>query len=413
LLDSVKSAASIIAQSIIDQYPGSKSGQIPGLFPTPYYWWSAGAVWDTMVDYWFLTGDASYNTVVETALQFQVGENNDYQPVNQTKDEGNDDQSTWGLAALTAAERNFPAPSSNLSNWSLLAENVFNEQVSRWDTTSCNGGLRWQIFSFNNGYNYKNTLANANFFQLAARLGHYTGNTTYSDWANQTFDWLQNVGLLASDGSVYDGSDLTINCSQINHLEWTIGAGSLLSGSAYMYNMTGNTIWQQRITTLLSNIQSKFFTNSVMIEQACESHGNCDTDERFYKGILAMDMARTAVVAPFTAAAILPLLQSTAKAAVNTACSSSNGTCGFDWTETNDTPSDLASDFSVFSVVLGNLVSGAKSIQTQNGTLGQGSNSKITLASGSSPSKSDSTSNLVPTVIWRILLLLSIVSISI
>jgi mannan endo-1,6-alpha-mannosidase len=366
-----------------------------------------------MVDYWFLTGDESYNTVVETALQFQAGDNSDYLPVNQTKAEGNDDQSTWGLAALTAAERSFPI-ASNLSSWSLLAQNVFDEQAARWDTTSCNGGLRWQIYSFNNGYNYKNIEANANLFQLAARLGHYTGNTTYSDWANQTFDWIQNIGLLASDGSVYDGSDLTINCSEINHIEFTIGAGSLLTGSAYMFNMTGNTVWQQRVTSQLSNIQTKFFTNGVMTESACESRGSCSTDQRFYKGILAMDMARTAVVAPFTAAAILPLLQSTAKAAVNTACTSSNGTCNFVWTEASNTSTDLASDFSVFNVVLGNLVSGAKSIKTQNGTLGQGSNPNTTTGTGSSPTnKSEGISNLVPTTIWAIVFLLTITTLHI
>jgi len=63
------------------------SGTTPGLFPDPYGWWSGGIVWDAMVDYSFLTRDASYNDVVANALQSQVGENNNYQPVTQTADE--------------------------------------------------------------------------------------------------------------------------------------------------------------------------------------------------------------------------------------------------------------------------------------------------------------------------------------
>ena len=73
----------------------------------------------TMIDYWARTGDTSYNgtqsrkssqnvicalvltlpDVVSEAMQFQVGENDDYMPVNQTKNEGNDDQGFWAMAA--------------------------------------------------------------------------------------------------------------------------------------------------------------------------------------------------------------------------------------------------------------------------------------------------------------------------
>ena len=38
-----------------------------------------------LIEYWYLTGDATYNDVVTQALLFQVGDN-DYMPTNQTKD---------------------------------------------------------------------------------------------------------------------------------------------------------------------------------------------------------------------------------------------------------------------------------------------------------------------------------------
>ena len=49
-------------------------------------------MWNTMVDYWHITGDTSYNEVVSQALLFQVGDDRDYMPTNQTKALGNDDQ---------------------------------------------------------------------------------------------------------------------------------------------------------------------------------------------------------------------------------------------------------------------------------------------------------------------------------
>lgn len=76
-------------------YTGAEAGQIPGLFGDsdskgatgPYLWWSFGAIWDAMVDYQYFTGDNQYNDVVQKALLWQRGQDDDYMPANQTKDE--------------------------------------------------------------------------------------------------------------------------------------------------------------------------------------------------------------------------------------------------------------------------------------------------------------------------------------
>lgn len=51
------------------------------------------------------------------------------------------------MAAMTAAETNFQNPPADQPQWLALAQAVFNTQASRWDPTSCGGGLKWQIFS--------------------------------------------------------------------------------------------------------------------------------------------------------------------------------------------------------------------------------------------------------------------------
>ena len=58
-----------------------------GLLPQPYYWWLAGAMFGQMIEYWFYTGDETYNDVVTQAMLAQVGPKNDYMPPNQTKTE--------------------------------------------------------------------------------------------------------------------------------------------------------------------------------------------------------------------------------------------------------------------------------------------------------------------------------------
>lgn len=97
VLASVKNAAATVAFDLMSYYTGNISGEynIPGLLeqpPSGYYWWQAGAMWNTMLDYWHITGDTSYNAVISQALLFQVGDDEDYMPTNQTKTLGNDDQ---------------------------------------------------------------------------------------------------------------------------------------------------------------------------------------------------------------------------------------------------------------------------------------------------------------------------------
>jgi mannan endo-1,6-alpha-mannosidase len=239
-IDSIKSAASIVAHGTMAYYTGDQRGNIPGNLPAPYYWWEAGAWCGVLMDYYYFTGDSQYNDVITQAMLWQVGPNNDYMPPNQTKTEGNDDQAFWGMAAMSAAEQRFPNPPSGSPQWLALAQAVFNSQALRWDTASCNGGLKWQIFTFNNGYNYKNTISNGCFFNMAARLAVYTGNQTYADWAQRAWDWTFAIGLGSPTYQFFDGTDDTLNCSQVDHLQWTYNAGVFMLGAANMYNFVSD-----------------------------------------------------------------------------------------------------------------------------------------------------------------------------
>ena len=84
---SIKNASSIVAKGVLAYYSGSNPGQDVGVFGAPYYWWQAGAVWASLIDYWNYTGDGEYVGLVQQALLSQVGPSNNYVPPNQTKTE--------------------------------------------------------------------------------------------------------------------------------------------------------------------------------------------------------------------------------------------------------------------------------------------------------------------------------------
>lgn len=221
---------------MLKYYTGYRPGDVPGNLPDPYYWWEAGAMFGALVDYYYYTGDKSYVDITTQALLWQVGPDRNYMPPNQTKTLGNDDQGFWGMAAMSAAEVNFPNPPEDQPQWLALAQAVFNTQYPRWDNTTCGGGLKWQIFTFNNGYNYKNTISNGIFFNIASRLALYTGNKTYAEWAEKAWDWVIAIGLGSPTYQFFDGTDDTQNCTSINHIQWSYNTGVFMHGAATMYN---------------------------------------------------------------------------------------------------------------------------------------------------------------------------------
>lgn len=368
--DSIKNAAKQVASNMIGYYSGEQPGQAVGNLPDPYYWWEAGAMFMTLVDYWYFTGDDQYNKVVTNAMLAQVGPNRDYMPPNQTKTEGNDDQGFWGFAAMTAAEERFPNPPADQPQWLALAQAVFNSQAIRWDNNTCNGGLRWQIFTFNNGYNYKNTISNGCFFALGARLARYTGNTTYSDWANTMWDWVDGSGLVSKDYQFYDGTDVTINCTRQDHLQWSYNLGVFLQGAAYMYNYTnGSEVWKTRIDGMLGQGLKTFLdpaNPNVMFEVACEPYGKCNVDQRSFKAYLSRWLAAVVKMAPYTAPTVMPVLQASAQGAAAGCAGGQNGQqCGLKWSGGFDGSTGVGENMAALQVIQSNLIGNVAGPVTQ------------------------------------------------
>ncbi|KAJ8119922.1 hypothetical protein ONZ43_g3236 [Nemania bipapillata] len=336
--DDIIAACKSLAYDLMSYYHGNESGQTPGILPGPppagdYYWWEGGALWGAMIDYWHLTGDDTYNDVVTQALLWQVGPNRNYMPPNWSASLGNDDQGFWGMSAMLAAEENFPNPPDDQPQWLALAQAVWNTQADpdRHDST-CGGGLRWQIPFSNNGYDYKNSIANGIFFNLGARLARYTNNQSYADYADSTWDWVVNVGLMDKDYNIFDGAHVEKNCTDINRAQFSYNNGVFLLGAAYMYNFTGESKWQDRVNGLINATFNVFFPNDTAYEVSCEEHMTCTTDMLSFKGYLHRWMATTTQIAPFTADTILPVLKKSAQAAVNQCTGGTDGkTCGFQW----------------------------------------------------------------------------------
>ncbi|KAK9457438.1 glycosyl hydrolase family 76-domain-containing protein [Dipodascopsis uninucleata] len=338
--DSIKSACTTIASGLMNYYHGNEAGYIPGIFSGNYYWWESGAAWGSMIDYWYYTGDDTWVDDMVNGLIFQVGSDWDFMPANETSSLGNDDQAFWGIAAMAAAERNFTNPSSDDPQWLALAQAVFNSIALVWDSATCDGGVRWQKFVFNSGYDYKNTISNGLLLQLGARLARYTANDTYAQWAEKVWDWETEVGFIdSSTYAVYDGASIDEQCTKLNKIQWTYNFAVHLAGCAYMYDYTNqSSTWKTRLDGLISSLEVFLYQDTnIVYEPACEPSStsgstNCNIDQQSFKAYFGRFLGLTMQVAPYTKATLLPILQASSAAAVSTCNGGSDGvTCGFSW----------------------------------------------------------------------------------
>lgn len=61
-------------------YHGNETGHIPGAFASK--WWEGSALFLALLQYWFYTGDTTYNEELSVGLQWQSGTDGDYMPSN-------------------------------------------------------------------------------------------------------------------------------------------------------------------------------------------------------------------------------------------------------------------------------------------------------------------------------------------
>ncbi|KAF4120092.1 mannan endo-1,6-alpha-mannosidase [Geosmithia morbida] len=340
----IKKAASQVAWNLLQYYHGNETGQTPGILPGPpasglgpYYWWQGGAMWGAFIDYWYYTGDTTYNDLVKSSILFQTGENNDFMPRNYTASMGNDDQGFWGMTAMTAAETVFSNPAADQPQWLALAQAVFNSMATpdRWQSNICGGGLRWQVPFSNKGYDYKNTIANGCFFNIGARLARYTDNSTYAEWAEKTWDWMEGVGFMGTDNeALYDGAHVETNCTDINKEQYSYNNAVFLQGAAFMYNYTdGDTKWKSRLDKMLEHGFKVFFPEGICYEPWCEASGSCTTDMLSFKGYVHRWYSSAAKLAPYIEDQVKPVLTKSAQAAAKVCTGGSTNQCGFSWSK--------------------------------------------------------------------------------
>src|ERR1700691_3742505 len=160
--------------------------QSSGLYATPSGWWNAANAITVLANYSRATGSTQYLPAIANTFKNANKTNGTADFIN-TYD---DDEGWWALAWIDAYD--LTASQAYLA----MAETIFANIATEWDTTTCGGGVWWQKPN-----NYKNAIANELFLTVAASLANRTTGSTsasYLAWAQKEWTWFKASGMINS-----------------------------------------------------------------------------------------------------------------------------------------------------------------------------------------------------------------------
>ena len=218
------------------------------------------------------------------------------------------------------------------------------------------------------------------------------------------YNWTSTIGLIDPLYNVFDGTDELINCSELDHHQWTYNVGVFLYGAAVLQNYTNSSdIWVERTNGLLAATSTFFspFQNgtSILFEATCELDYSCNVDQLSMKAYLARWMAGTSLMAPWTAGKIGRLLRTSAQGAAASCTGAPDGnTCGVRWyTNAFDDKTGVGQQLSAMEVMYALLVNETTPPATLPNVVIRDVPDNITTATSATPTADDPEDTSTPT----------------
>lgn len=164
------------------------------------------------------------------------------------------------------------------------SEDIFNWiWQTGWDQSGTCGGGFW----FDNLFESKQTITNAQMLQLSGRLLRLTNNTDYLDKMNEIYMYMMNNSLInETTYLVSDGA--TPNCTADDKFGPTYNGGVMTGALVEMYKNSKNSL----------HLDLAFKVATALIEHASNADGifveycepDCGDDAKMFKGLVARNI---------------------------------------------------------------------------------------------------------------------------
>ncbi|KAI0108815.1 glycoside hydrolase family 76 protein [Hypoxylon sp. NC0597] len=248
-------------------------------------WWQSGVALWTLCEYMIKSGSHDYlpqalNTVkIQRApLSWWPEGGGDFRA------DSTDDTGWWALAMTSLYELTGDEEYLN------IAKEDEAYMFKYWNTTTCDGGLIWNIPS----RTYHNAISNELYLELTAKLHNLIpDDTVYLYHTLLEWEWFNKSGMINSQNLVNDGLTDDAACVNNGMTTWTYNQGVILGGLVELSNATGDTSFLDEARRIAdAAVSSTILVENGTITEPCNSEEECEPNGTAFKGIFVRELAK-------------------------------------------------------------------------------------------------------------------------
>lgn len=264
--------------------------QNSGLYRKPTDWWNSANAITVLVDYSRASHTTRYLSAVANTFR---NANKAYSTTNFVND-SNDDEGWWALAWIDAYDL------TKAASYLTMAQSIFADMTTQWDTTTCGGGVWWSKDLKNSAY--KNAVTNELFLAIAASLANRVADPTqkrqYLAWAHKEWQWFNASGMINARHLINDGLNAKVPTACVNNqgTTWTYNQGVILGGLVELNKADHDPALLSKAQVIADAVLSNLVTAEGVLKEAPGD----GPDLPQFKGVFMRNLARLNGAAPTT-----------------------------------------------------------------------------------------------------------------
>ncbi|KAK7746117.1 hypothetical protein SLS62_009496 [Diatrype stigma] len=253
-------------------------------------WYQSGMALQAVLDYTAATGSRRYLDAALHTVEQQRG------PLpwwpeggGEFRADSTDDTGWWALALTTLHELTADP------EWLRVARLDEAYMFAYWNTTTCGGGLIWDIET----REYHNAISNELYLALTARLslllGGEDGGDYYRNQSRLEWDWFAASGMINAEGLVNDGLTQDAACANNGAPTWTYNQGVLLGGLVDLHAATGDAAYLARARAVADAVLASALLvqdGGILTEPCPAGSADCAVDAPIFKGVFVRYLAK-------------------------------------------------------------------------------------------------------------------------
>ncbi|OTB03227.1 glycoside hydrolase family 76 protein [Hypoxylon sp. CI-4A] len=250
-------------------------------------WWQSGVALWAVTEYMIKSGNHDYLAHAENTVEIQRA------PLDWWPEGGGDfradstDDTGWWALALTSLYT-----LTGNEEYLTIAKEDEQYMFDYWNTTTCGGGIIWNIPN----RTYHNAISNELYLELTATLHNLIpGDTMYLNRSLREWEWFNSSGIINDDFLINDGLNNDVGCANNGATTWTYNQGVVLGGLVELHKATGEPQYldtARRIADAAVSSTSTLVDEEGILTEPCASEQDCQPNGTSFKGIFVRELAK-------------------------------------------------------------------------------------------------------------------------